>query len=221
MLWQLYRRADMPFTFAEGAEEEPDFGLDKRLEAAGLNPAELEALEGELGDFPGSFPSGALGTAKLKLGRAALSYYARMQKKLAGPNADDYFLLDPAEDEWKEAQRLSAKYSAKAIIIGHSHAARFRHDSELLFANSGTWIGLMKLPSQQASDDEWVAFLDELRENKALDPAKQKLAKVITKFTAVLIAPHDRGGASISLVEWNDGYLATLRSGWVAAQRNI
>jgi len=220
MLWQLYRRADMPFTFAEGAAEEPDFGLNKRLDDAGLNQAELDALEGELGDGVVAFPSGALGTAKLKLARAALSLYARMQKKLAGPEADDYFLLDPAEDEWKEAQRLSAKYSAKAIIIGHSHAARFRHDSELLYANSGTWIGLMKLPSQQASDDEWLAFLDELRDNKELNPAKQKLAKVMTKFTAVLVAPHDRGGALISLVEWNDGDLTTLRSGWVAGQRN-
>jgi UDP-2,3-diacylglucosamine pyrophosphatase LpxH len=223
MLWQLYRRADMPFTFAEGAEEEPDLGLDKRLEALGLNQAELDALEGELGDgglISFGNDDGTLRKAMVKLGRGALSYYARMQKKLAGPEADDYFLLDPAEDEWKEAQRLSAKYSTKAIIIGHSHAARFRHDSDLLYANSGTWIGLMKLPSQQASDDDWVAFLDELRDNKALDPRKQKLAKVMTKFTAVVISPHDRGGASISLVEWNDGDLTTLRSGWVAPQRN-
>jgi len=223
MLWQLYRRADMPFTFAEGTPEEPDLGLDKRLESVGLDQAELDALEGELGDSAlvsfGSNDS-TLRKAMVKLGKGALSFYARMQKKLAGPDADDYFLLDPAEDEWKEAQRLSDKFSAKAIIIGHSHAARFRHDSGLLYANSGTWIGLMKLPSQQAPDEEWTAFLEELRNNKGLDPAKQKLAKVITRFTAVLVAPHDRGGASISLVEWSDGDLTTLRSGWVPAQRN-
>lgn len=223
MLWQLYRRADMAFTFGDTPEEEPDFGLDKRLDAAGLDKAEHDALEGELGDGPlvsFSGDDGVIRKAMAKLGRTALSYYARMQKKLAGPEADDYFLLDPADDELKEAQRLSAKYSSKAIIFGHSHAARFRHDSELLYANSGTWIGLMKLPSQQASDDEWVAFLDELRNNKALDPKKQKLAKVMTKFTAVLVSPHSRGGALISLVEWDDGDLTTLRSGWVAAQRN-
>lgn len=222
MLWQLYRRADMPFTFAEETPEEPDLGLDKRLEAAGLDQAELDALEAEVGDSAlVSFGvSDSLRTAMVKLGKGALSYYARMQKKLAGPEADDYFLLDPAEDEWTEAQRLSDKFSAKAIIIGHSHAARFRHDSGLLYANSGTWIGLMKLPSQQAPDEEWTSFLEELRNNKELDPAKQKLAKVITKFTAVLVAPHDRGGASIALVEWSDGDLTTLRSGWVPAQRN-
>lgn len=223
MLWQLYKRADTPFTFAEGAEEEPDLGLDKRLEGVGLSQEELDALEGMLDDsalvsFGGD--DSALRKAMVKLGKGALSVYAQMQKKLAGTEADDYFLLDPDKLEWEEAQRLSAKYSAKAIIIGHSHAARFRHDSDLLYANSGTWIGLMKLPTQQASDDEWVAFLEELRDNKGLDAAKQKLAKVMTRFTAVLVSPHDRGGASISLVEWNDGDVKTLRSGWVPAQRN-
>jgi hypothetical protein len=77
----------------------------------------------------------------------------------------------------------------------------------------------MKLPSSQASDDDWAAYLEELHSNKALDPAKQKLAKVMTRFTAVLLAPHDRGGSTISLVEWIDGHLSTLRSGWVPAQR--
>ncbi|HRI67004.1 MAG TPA: hypothetical protein PK156_22320, partial [Polyangium sp.] len=217
MLWQLYRRADMAFTFAEGTPEEQDFGLDKRLALAGLDEAELEALEKEID--PNAlvmFPDDPKrNSAMAKLGRAALSQYARMQKKMAGSAADDYFLLDPDEAEWKEAQRLSAKYSTNAIIFGHSHAARFRHDSELLYSNSGTWIGLMKLPSQDASIDDWVAFLEELRNNKGLDPAKQKVAKVLTKFTAILVAPHDRGGASISLVEWLDGDMRTLRSGWV------
>lgn len=224
MVWQLYRRADMPVTFNDNAPQEPDFGLDKRFEAVGLSQEELELIEGEISDvFVGSFEVDASkwNKAMAKLGRSALSVYARMQKKLAGKEADDYFLLDPAEDEWKEAQRLSEKYSAKVIVIGHSHAARFKHDSNLLYANSGTWIGLMKLPTQEASDDDWVAFLQELRNNKGLDPAKQNLAKVITKFTAVLMSPHDRGGAKISLVEWNDGDLMTLRSGWIPAQRNI
>lgn len=221
MVWQLYRRAEMPLTFSDDAPQEPDFGLDKRFEAAGLSKEELEVIESEIGGSFMAFPNPThLNNAKAKIGRAALSYYARMQKKLAGKEADDYFLLDPAEDEWKEAQRLSEKYSCKAIIIGHSHAARFKHDSNLLYANSGTWIGLMKLPGQEASDDDWVAFLEELRTNKALDPAKQNLAKVLTKFTAVLMSPHDRGGAKISLVEWNDGDLTTLRSGWIPAQRN-
>lgn len=223
MLWQLYRRADMAFTFNNETPEEQDFGLDKRLEQAGLDEAELAALENEVGDgavisFGGD--DSKIRTAMGKLARSALSQYARMQKKLAGPAADDYFLLDPDDAEWKEAQRLSAKYSTNAIIFGHSHAARFRHDSDLLYSNSGTWIGLMKLPSQEASVDEWVAFLEELRDNKKLDPAKQKLAKVITRFTAVLVAPHDRGGASISLVEWLDGDMKTLRSGWVPPRRN-
>ncbi len=223
MVWQLYRRANMPLTFSDDAPQEPDFGLDKRFEAAGLSKEELEIIEQEISDnvlVPFPINPSQFGSAKAKIGRAALSYYARMQKKLAGKEADDYFLLDPAEDEWKEAQRLSEKYSCKAIIIGHSHAARFKHDSNLLYANSGTWIGLMRLPSQEASDDDWVAFLEELRNNKSLDPAKQNLAKVLTKFTAVLMSPHDRGGAKISLVEWNDGDLVTLRSGWIPAQRN-
>jgi predicted phosphodiesterase len=222
MLWQLYRRGNTPVAVAGGEAEEPELGLDKRLADAGLDQSELDALEAQLDDnalvsFSGD--DGVLKKAKIKLARNALSFYARMQKRLTGSESDNYFQLDPAEDEWTEGRRLAEKYSATAIIFGHSHAARFRHDSGLLCANSGTWIGLMKLPSSQASDDDWAAYLEELYSNKALDPAKQKLAKVMTRFTAVLLAPHDRGGSTISLVEWIDGHLSTLRSGWVPAQR--
>jgi hypothetical protein len=48
-------------------------------------------------------------------------------------------------------------------------------------------------------------FLAELRSNPRLDPARQKVARTIARFTAVEIDEHPAGGAQISLVEWVPG----------------
>jgi UDP-2,3-diacylglucosamine pyrophosphatase LpxH len=220
MLYQLYRRKGMAFTFAEEAQEpEPDFGLNERLVTAGLSADEQELLEtlldeGRVQSFSEE-DEGMLKRARAKIARAALSAYAGIQRKLTGSQGDAYFELAPTKDEWAEAERLAGKYKVSAVIIGHTHAARWRQEKGLLYANTGTWIGLMRLPSVAAPDETWIAFLDELRKNKALAPEKQRLAKIDRRFTAVLIEPHAQGGAALSLVEWTGGALVTLGSGRV------
>jgi len=201
LLWHLFRKGD-----ASAFDDEEDLGLAKRVEDASLTEEEQAALEEFLEDSAGSFAEdddgGPFSRARIKLARAGLRLYAGLQRRMAGKEGDSFFALDPTPAEWKEARRLAAKYQAGAVIIGHTHAARWGQEDGLVFANTGTWIWLMQLPPSDASDEVWMDFLSELRANKRLDPGRQKVARTIARFTAVEIEEHPAGGARVSLVEW-------------------
>lgn len=122
---------------------------------------------------------------------------------------DTYFRLEPDEAEWKEARRLAKKCQAGAVVIGHTHAARWKAEDGLVFANTGTWIHLMQLPSFDAGSDVWAEFLAELRRNPQLAPERQRHARTLERFTLLLAEPQ-ASGATLSLVEWNGRHLTTL-----------
>jgi UDP-2,3-diacylglucosamine pyrophosphatase LpxH len=214
--WQLFRKAGMAASFNE--EEGEDLGLSNRLAEAGLDVEETEALEATLGDGPAAFAEddGVLSKASIKLARAGLKLYAGVQRRLAGDVGDDYWNLEPEEAEWKDAQRLAKKYNAGAVVIGHTHAARWKEDKGIVFANTGTWIWLMQLPRSDAGDEAWTDFITELRYNPRLLPERQKHAKTRTRFTAVLLEPLTAGGASMSLLEWDGKALNSLAQTRVA-----
>lgn len=217
--WQLFRKAGMAASFGE---EEEELGLAERIAEAGLDGEETEMLEAVLGDGPASFAAddeGVLSKASLKLARAGLKLYAGLQRRLAGNIGDEYFRLDPDAAEWKDAQRLAKKYGAGAVVIGHTHAARWKAEDGVVFANSGTWIWLMQLPSFDAGDETWADFIDELRQNPKLLPERQKHAKTVKRFTAVLVEPRPGGGATMSLIEWDGAGVRTLGSSAVPAAR--
>jgi UDP-2,3-diacylglucosamine pyrophosphatase LpxH len=203
ILWQLFRKMSGPASFDE---EEEDLGLAPRVEEAGLSEEEKAALEEALGDTPSAFAEedeeGPLGRARVKLARAGLSLYARFQRSVTGTEGDTFFALDPTPEEWKEARRLADKFKVGAVIIGHTHAARWGEQDGLLFANTGTWISLMQLPRYDAGDQAWMDFLAELRQNPRLDKAKQRAARTMSRFTAVQIDESPAGGARVSLLEW-------------------
>lgn len=205
ILWQLFRKMSGPASF----DDDEDLGLADRVAKAGLTEEETEALEAALGDAPSAFPEdddeGPLGRARLKLARTGLSLYARFQRGVTGRAGEAFFALEPTPEEWKEARRLADKFNAGAVVIGHTHAARWGQKDGLVFANTGTWIALMELPPYAAGDEAWMDFLAELRENPRLDPARQKVARTTSRFTAVLIEGSPEGGAKLSLVEWVPG----------------
>lgn len=219
--WQLFRNAGAAHAFADAEE---DLGLADRLVTAALDPEETSALEAALGDGPSSFSEadegegkGALARARLKLARAGLALYARLHRRVSGPEGDVYFDLTPDAAEWHEAARLAAKYAASAVILGHTHAARWREESGLVFANTGTWTWLMQLPPFDAGLEVWAAFLAELQQNPTLAPDKQRLARTIARFTAVLAEPVAGSGASLSLVAWDGSALRVLSAARVPA----
>jgi UDP-2,3-diacylglucosamine pyrophosphatase LpxH len=218
--WQLFRKAGMAASFGE--EEGEDLGLAGRLDGAGLDGAEAEALEALLGDGPSAFADedeGVLSRARLKLARAGLKLYAGVQRRLSGQVGDQYFRLDPEEAEWKDAQRLAKKYDAGAVVIGHTHAARWKEAEGIVFANTGTWIWLMQLPRFDAGDEAWAEFIEELRENPGLAPEGQRAAKTVRRLTAVLLEPEKGGGARMALVEADGGELRELGAARLPAAR--
>ena len=213
LLWQLFKRKGGPSSFAPG-EEEADLGLNERVDEAGLTGEEQRALRGLLDDDAlvsfDADPS-VLNRALVKMGKTGLKLYARLHKALADDSGDTYFELQPSDDEWKEAHRLADKFGAQAVVLGHTHAARFRGEADLTFVNTGTWIWLMSLPQHTAGDDEWVNFLTMLRQNPGLDPAEGDAPPLQARFTAATLQPLDRPGARLSLVEWTaDGAVEVL-----------
>lgn len=201
--WQLFRKAGMGVSFDE---QQQDLGIADRLAEAGLDGEETALLEEVLGDGAASFADdddGALSKARLKLARAGLNLYAGLQRRLAGQTGDHYFRLEPRDAEWSDAQRLAKKYGVGGVVIGHTHAARWKEADGIVFANSGTWIWLMQLPPSDAGDDVWASFITELRLNPKLLPERQKVARTIQRFTAVLVEPRADGGADMRLIAWD------------------
>jgi UDP-2,3-diacylglucosamine pyrophosphatase LpxH len=206
ILWQLFRKMNAPASFDD---QEEDLGLADRVAEAGLTEEETEALEAVLGDGASSFAEddedGPLTRARVKLARTGLNLYAKFQRGVTARAGETFFALEPTPDEWKEARRLGDKFNVGAVIIGHTHAARWGHKEDLIFVNTGTWISIMELPPFDAGDQVWSDFLAELRKNPRLDPAKQKLARTTARFTAALIEENPAGGAQVSLIEWLPG----------------
>jgi len=204
IFWQLFRKSRMPLSFDPDEPGPVDLGLADKLDEAGLSDEEREALEAVLDDSAMSFDGdeGVLSKARVKLARSALSAYARAQRLLVGQLGVRYIDLEPTEAEATEAQRLARKFGAGAVIIGHTHAARWKVTEGVVYANSGSWIWLMQLPKPTDNDEVWADFLEELQRNPGLEPARQKLAKLETRFTAVMAEPQPRGGAKVSLVRW-------------------
>src|SRR5262249_10346115 len=137
-------------------------------------------LEVVLGDGPAAFADedeGLLGRARLKLARAGLALYAGLQRGLTGKSGDAFFSLDPSPEEWTEARRLADKVHAGAVVLGHTHATRWGQRDGLVFANTGTWSWLMKLPASDAGDSVWTDFLAELRHSPRTGPARQSMAR--------------------------------------------
>jgi UDP-2,3-diacylglucosamine pyrophosphatase LpxH len=217
MGWQLLRRSLTPVTFSL-EEAEPDLGLAERVEAAGLTAQELQAFERVAGEGPLHFSDDdpAMLGARQKLGRSALLSYAWLHRMAAGDAGEHYYRLAPTRGEWAEARRLAQKFQANAVLMGHTHAARWRREEDLLYVNSGTWIWLIRLPSPEAPRTAWADFLQELQRNPRLDPEHQRLARLEQRFTAVVCRPHAEGGAEVSLVAWQRSGLEVMGSTRVA-----
>jgi len=226
LLWQLFnKKFGEGLTFADGDDEtggEGNLGVADAIDRAGLSSEEREAIEGALDEnTPASFADeGALDGARFKLARAGLKLYAAAQKRMAGDSGDRYFALEPDPGEWTEARRLARKYEADAVVLGHTHSARWKQEGDLAFVNTGTWIYLMRLPGADDGDDAWHEFLDLARRNPGLDRSKGDAPTLLTRFTGLVIHEDPRGGAQLQLVEWRaDGPPQVLASGSVAPHR--
>ena len=212
LLWRLLKNRGLRPSYSGGESLSEWEGLGHRIAEAGLTQPEASALANALGaSGPSSFDGDeALDHARVKLVRAGLGVYARLHREVVGQKGVDYFASLPEPSELAEARRLARQYGARAVVMGHTHSARWHAEDEGVFANTGTWIWLLRMPSPEASDGDWRDFLLELQDNPSLDPARQRLAKLERHLTAVVVDPRPSGGATMRLTEWKDGALHDL-----------
>lgn len=220
LLWQLFRRMSGPATFGDDDDNNEDLGLARAIESAGLDEDEMAALESTLDpDGIQSFADdGILDSARRKLGQAGLKLYAGAQRRLVGTTGQSYFALDPTADEWTEARRLATKFDAQAVILGHTHSARFGEQEGLVFANTGTWIWLMQLPAPDSPAEAWADFLELCRTNPRLDPKAGPSAATMSRFNFAVIEPAP-GGARLSLCEYKGGAIVECGASVVAGRQ--
>ena len=223
LLWQLFRKHGEGMTFVgdDEGEHEGNLGLADALDQAGLSADEREALASVVDpDGAATFADEeVLDGARFKLARAGLKLYASAQRALTGTTGDRYFDLRPDDGEWSEARRLATKFAADAVVLGHTHSARWKQEADLAFVNTGTWIHLMRLPAASEDDAAWLGFLDTIRRNPSLDAARGPAAPLVTRFTGLVIHDGPTGGALLQLVEWQaDAAPTVLASGAVAAR---
>ncbi len=200
-------------TFVPGMDP---VGLAARFQEAGLTPGEIMALQRQLLDLPEEISfdlwPGLLRSLCLKLGRAGLRLYAHAHRCIAGDDGERFFSYEPDEAEMNEARRLGSKYGAKAVITGHSHAARWKLEEDFLYANTGTWIWLMRLPDEKTGDEAWTEFLQDLREDPKLEGHKNQ-SKLEKRFTPVTLEPRAEGGVTVALHIWEpSGELRMMHS---------
>ncbi len=207
LMWQLFHErhfGDLSFE-ADGAEPEAETGLHSALDEAGLTEDERQALRDVLDPSGGlSFGSGdssALDGARFKLARRGLAGIARLQKRLTGDDGTVYFDTVPLPAEWEEAHRLADKFKVDAVLLGHSHAARFGVDKGRVYVNSGTWITQLSLPAPDAPAAAWAAYLHQLCDNPGLDPAKGATGIAATRFNAAAVEVNGAGKAVVQLLE--------------------
>lgn len=205
ILWQVMRNAGTAISFAPGAdgETEPDLALADRVDGADLNEGEKMQLEALLrgDDMAVNFAGGQGDGLSVKLAKTGLKLYARAHRMLGGKQGDAFFSLEPDEGEVKPMRKLAAKHGVRAVITGHTHAARWFQDDTLLYVNTGTWISLMRLPGETAGEAEWHDWLDELRSNPELEPTRQQRVKTESRLTVCVVEEQRGGGANVSLQE--------------------
>lgn len=218
ILWQVMRNAGTAISFAGAnadGEPEPDLALADRVDGADLSEAERMQLEAMLRgeDMAVNFAAGQEDTLGIKLAKNGLKLYAKAHRMMGGKQSDAFFSLDPDETEVKPMRQLAEKHDVDAVITGHTHAARWLQESKFVYVNTGTWISLMRLPGEHATDDDWRDWLDELRGNPELDPARQNRVRTESRLTAFVAEEAAEGGAKISLSESDaSGVLSAIRS---------
>jgi UDP-2,3-diacylglucosamine pyrophosphatase LpxH len=218
ILWQCLRKLGDGATFDLAMQLEPDLGLAGRLDDAGLTENERLQLAVLLNSdaLPYSIGHDVMDSLRRKLGQAGLKMYTRCHRAIAGAtDASGYFSLEPEPSEWEEAHRLANKFGAKAVILGHTHAARWGQQKGLHFANTGTWIWLMRLPDESAPDEAWLEFLQKLQTDPGLSgPAAGLIERHLHTIT---LEPDPEGGANIAFHSVGTcGELTQLKRGKVA-----
>lgn len=185
-----------------------DLGPPATGEGMELSTDEVAAFDQALGGRK------AEATRFIGAARRALDRFARLHHFVAGiDGTSGFFDLTPTRDEWREACRLARAFRVGAVLMGHTHAAKWRAGGGLVYANTGTWMPLLRLPppddGSSENSDAWAQFLGELRADPAMTGAA---AGRMCRFLTAVLAEPAPGGARLRLLEWRDGAAHVLKN---------
>lgn len=154
-----------------------------------------------------AYDDGALRRARVKLLRACL-----------GDAGDPVRAL--SDGEWQTARAQARRAGAAAVIAGHTHAAGWRADDELVACDVGAWTWLARVPPPGSGDEAWQAYLEQWQRTPRIDARLSGPPPTRLRLTGALVVPRAPGrGALVSLVEWSAGDLVGLREQVVGAAR--
>jgi UDP-2,3-diacylglucosamine pyrophosphatase LpxH len=114
------------------------------------------------------------------------------------------FFQIEAEDEQLPRVTELLNYGSDLVLHGHTHAAKAYAMDRGLYINTGTWTRLTTLPDSNASDDEWTAFLNKLKANKANYFDRPTFARIrtISDTTTASLCEWTSGGPKV-LASWD------------------
>ena len=105
-----------------------------------------------------------IGWVKRALGR--LREYVTIRQLKGLSDRTTFFDIDSSDENYDAVTRLVSK-GAGLVVHGHTHAAKAYPVKNGLYMNSGTWGQLTRLPSSEATDQEWAAYIEKLRQGQA------------------------------------------------------
>jgi len=121
--------------------------------------------------------------------------FARIIRRLRKVSArDGFFDIEEHDESFDPVTRL-IELGNDLVINGHTHSAKAYKVGKGLYLNSGTWGQLMRLPSIEASDEEWKQFLNVLSNGEADSFSRPTFARITAQGD----------DAKAMLCEWSEG----------------
>ncbi len=147
---------------------------------------------------------GKVGDAKAWLVRAVARLRSNaVKRKLKSVSGRDTFFDISANDENHDAATRLVDKGADLVMHGHTHAAKAYQVGRGLYLNTGTWGRLTKLPSEEASEEQWGVYIENLKAGRA---------DTLQRLTFARISKQP-GRTTAALCEWTDGRAQEL-SAW-------
>ena len=145
---------------------------------------------------------GSLHRARLKLLRSGVG-------EAATPVV---FPRDLRDDEWASARLEAQRAGAAAVLGGHTHAAGWRAEADLVACDTGAWTWLADTPAAADDDAAWAAYLERWQRTPRIDARLSGLPPTRLHLTAALLSARSGGrGACLALLEWRGRDVVRLR----------
>lgn len=148
---------------------------------------------------------GPLDDMKARLRRAAARLRNLTSRKLLKrvAHSDAFYDINANDCNHDAVARLMSR-GTNLVVHGHTHSAKAYKVEEGLYLNTGTWGQLTRLPDADASEEEWIAYIEELRAGRASSFRHPTFAHISSQ----------KEGTVAALLEWRSGAPPDQLSAW-------